>query len=71
MSRTYARYACTSYVKSYDLNKEEGGLPNGKYDKNNETFVEHINLRPKFEIGDWMRIYDSKRTNLGDGSIFL
>ena len=49
-------------VKAYESVKEEDGLIKARHEANNERLAELINRRPKFEVGDWVWVYDDKST---------
>ena len=57
-------------VKAYELVKEEDRLIKARHEANNEHLAEVINRRPKFEVGDWVWVYNDK-TLTGGGKHVL
>ena len=58
-------------VKAYELVKEEDRLIKARHEANNKHLAELINRRPKFEVGDWVWVYDDKSTITGGGKHVL
>ena len=58
-------------MKAYELVKEEDRLIKARHEANNEHLVQLMNRRPKFEVGDWVRVYDDKSTITGGGKHVL
>ena len=57
-------------VKAYELVKEEDRLIKARHEASNEHLAEVINRRPKFEVGDWVWVYNDK-TLTGGGKHVL
>ena len=49
-------------VQAYELVKEEGRLIKARHELNNKHLAELINRPPKFEVGDWVWVYNDKNT---------
>ena len=58
-------------MKAYELVKEEDRLIKARHEANNEHLAELINRRPRFEVGDWVWVYDDKSTITGGGKQVL
>ena len=58
-------------VKAYELVKEENHLIKARHEANNKHLAELINRPPKFEVGDWVCVYDDKSTITGGGKHVL
>ena len=58
-------------MKAYELVKEEDRLIKARHEANNEHLAELINRRPRFEVGDWVWVYDDKSTITGGGKHML
>ena len=54
-------------MKAYELVKEEDRPIKARHEANDEHLAELISRRPKFEVGDWVWVYDDKRTITGGG----
>ena len=55
-------------VKAYDLVKQEDYLIKSKHEANNEDLEESLHRRPKWEVGDWVFVYDAKGTIMAGGN---
>ena len=55
-------------VKAYDLVKQEDYLIKSRHEANNEELEETLHRRQKWEVGDWVFVYDTKGTIISGGS---
>ena len=51
--------------------KDEDRIIQARHEANNEHLAELIKRRPKFEVGDWVWVYDDKSTLTGGGKHVL
>lgn len=58
-------------VKAYNLVREEDRLMKAKHEKNNQILHLLVNKKPRFEVGDWVLVYDDKSTIAGGGQHVL
>lgn len=58
-------------VKAYELVREEDAITKEKHNERNKTLGEVLGKKSRFEVGDWVLVYDDKSTISGGGEHVL